>query len=355
LYCQPGRVQEYVSKWRTAISRLQSARFPFSIKLSISQFVRGLPSIPAFNTLRANLPGHISAAHDQDYGAFVTLTETALELDTIFRSANHASRPLRSQTTMSSNLASTTPAPLPSKSSTSIPTSSTSTTTTASAQKSCTNCGRTGHWVNTCFEPGGGMEGRRAEYRRDKNKVVAMLLASLEDSYGYEDEDQSATVSTADYTSTTAPDTLDDNVLIHDVVDSVSPHVLAPNQNLLRDVYAMRDSTKPSALATSSEFAHTAYLSLGGKFNSCLDSGCTDYIITNRALFQNYDTAGAVDIGTANCGSLSAKGSGDVTFRVPFEDRYVLFTLRGCLYAPDAPINLISVGALNESRLTVMF
>ncbi|KAF8804819.1 hypothetical protein BYT27DRAFT_7024238, partial [Phlegmacium glaucopus] len=41
--CIPGRVQEYVSKWRAGISRLQSAKFPFSIKLCISQFVRGLP------------------------------------------------------------------------------------------------------------------------------------------------------------------------------------------------------------------------------------------------------------------------------------------------------------------------
>ena len=41
--CLPGRVQEYVSKWRMGVSRLQSSKFPFSIKLSISQFVRGLP------------------------------------------------------------------------------------------------------------------------------------------------------------------------------------------------------------------------------------------------------------------------------------------------------------------------
>ena len=31
LSCQPGRVQEYVSKWCTGISRLQSAKFPFSV------------------------------------------------------------------------------------------------------------------------------------------------------------------------------------------------------------------------------------------------------------------------------------------------------------------------------------
>ena len=57
-----------------------------------------------------------------------------------------------------------------------------------------------------------------------------------------------------------------------------------------------------------------------------------------------YDMSGAVEIGTANCGSLLAKASGDVSFHVPYEDRFVIFTLQ----APDAPINLLSVGALNE-------
>ncbi|KAF8810468.1 hypothetical protein BYT27DRAFT_7008145, partial [Phlegmacium glaucopus] len=49
--CIPGRVQEYVSKWCAGISRIQSAKFPFSIKLCISQFVCGLPHVPAYNML----------------------------------------------------------------------------------------------------------------------------------------------------------------------------------------------------------------------------------------------------------------------------------------------------------------
>jgi hypothetical protein len=75
--CQPGCIQEFVLKWRTGISRLQSSRFPFSNKLLISQFIHGLPFTPAFNTLQANLPSHVLAANDQDYGAFVTITESA--------------------------------------------------------------------------------------------------------------------------------------------------------------------------------------------------------------------------------------------------------------------------------------
>ena len=85
------------------------------------------------------------------------------------------------------------------------------------------------------------------------------------------------------------------------------------------------------------------------------DVRCTDHIIRDRHLFQTYDITGAVDIGTANCGSLSAKGSGDVFFHVPHADKFVVFNMRGCLHAPDAPINLISVGALTENRLSITF
>ena len=96
--CTPGRVQEFVSKWRTGISRLQSAKFIFNIKICIGLFVRGLPSIPAFNSIRADLPLRIAAiGHDQDYGAFISMTERVLELDTIFRSVTQTQVPRQSR------------------------------------------------------------------------------------------------------------------------------------------------------------------------------------------------------------------------------------------------------------------
>ena len=91
--CTNGRVLEYVSKWRMRISRLQTAKFPFSIKICISQFVRGLPFIPAFTPLRADIPYRIATAGDQDFGAFISLTEVVLELDTIFHTSSHAQVP----------------------------------------------------------------------------------------------------------------------------------------------------------------------------------------------------------------------------------------------------------------------
>jgi hypothetical protein len=265
--------------------RLQSARFPFSIKLSISQFVHRLASIPAFNILRANLPNHILAANDQDYRAFVTLTETALELDTIFYSANQASKIHRSQ-----NTAPVVPSLPPVNTSKPAAVTSSSSTpnviSTADSSKLCLNCGCPGHWVTTCFKQGGGMEGRRAEFRKDKHKVVAMLLASLEESCGYEEDERSAIISIMDASSsTTTPETLHDVILAHDMENPISSSIVASNQNLHCDVYAMHESIKPSSFVTSTKFNHTAFLSLGGKFNACLDLRCMDYIITNCALF----------------------------------------------------------------------
>jgi hypothetical protein len=84
--CTTRRVQEFISKWRTGLSKLQSAHFVFNIKICVSYFVRGLPSIPAFNTLRADLPRRINAiVDDQNFGTFIGLTEDVLQLDTIFR------------------------------------------------------------------------------------------------------------------------------------------------------------------------------------------------------------------------------------------------------------------------------
>ena len=46
--------------------------------------------------------------------------------------------------------------------------------------KLCSNCGHRGHLAPTCFEAGGGMEGQRAEYKKDRNKVIVMRCTGLE-------------------------------------------------------------------------------------------------------------------------------------------------------------------------------
>jgi hypothetical protein len=95
-------------------------------------------------------------------------------------------------------------------------------------------------------------------------------------------------------------------------------------------------------------------VSLVTLYNALLDSGCTHHIVRDRRLFLNYVDQ-PISVGTANCGSLEALGTGDVEFRYPFGERHVVFTLRGCLYAPSAPINLLSVGALVDCGMSCLF
>lgn len=127
------------------------------------------------------------------------------------------------------------------------------------------------------------------------------------------------------------------------------------NTDFREDVYNWSDLKHfPQMVMASIDFTSTALLSLLTTYNALLDSGCTHHIVRDRTLFRRYN-AQAISVGTANCGSLEALGTGDVEFRHPFGDQHIIFTLKGCLYAPSAPINLISVGTLAERGMLCFF
>ena len=355
--CTNGRVTEHVSKWRIGIARLQTAKFPFSIKVCISQFVRGLPLIAAFIPLRAELPYHIATAGDQDFGAFIALTETVLELDAIFRMSSHAQNN-RSNRTPATTTSSNPPA------STSTPTSNMPETASRSSKMipTCTNCKArglrfTGHNDSTCFQPGGGMEGRRDEYLSNKGRVHAMFVEYLENALDLsESSSQQVPDSRTPPLSPTLPIALDDEVIIPPIANLCVP-TYAPNTDLTFDLYTRRDYPSMANLHLAYptvDFTNSALVSLVSLFNALLDSGCTHHIIRDRDLFYNYIDK-EISVGTANCGSLEALGTGDVDFRCLYGDRNIVFTLRGCLFAPTAPINLLSVGALVERGMSCLF
>lgn len=349
LACLPGRVPDFVSKWRIGLSKLQSARFVFNIKICISLFVHGLPPVPAFNSLRADLPRRIATIdQDQDYGAFINLTETVLELDTIFRSTSQ-SRVARAAPP------SIPPAPsLPATSPPALDSSS----RVPKKEQSCGNCKSRGlrgigHTDGTCFQPGGGMEGRREEYMQNKGRVHAMLAECLENAFSLPDQPLPPDPSSPSLSPILSP-ALDSDYTIPPIANLCVTH-FPINSDLRADAYIPCDPKFSSSLAfTSANFQSLALLSAVRLFNALLDSGCTHHIVRDRALFRNY-VEKIISVGTANCGSLDALGSGDVEFRYPFGDRHVIFTLRGCLYAPAAPINLLSVGAFVEKGMSCLF
>jgi len=362
--CFPGRVHEYVSKWRTGISRLRSANFPLSVKLILSNFVQGLPLAAAFHTPQAGLSERISLSDDQNLDTFILLTEAALDLESTFRAAA-AAQPSRAAPSRAPPVghapAIATPA-VATPSSITAPSSKLGSMSLPQPAERvnwsalhCTNCNRPGHTVLTCFQPGGSMEGQWSEYRGNKSKVITMFAEMIKEAF-------TSSVSPPPPELADPGDTYVDELISPSAHLSVATSV-APNPDVHRDAYYLHDR-KESPMAFVSinikDFESVAFISLGRCYNSALDSGCTDHIIRHRKFFQHFDASKAVSIGTANSGSLAALGGGDVSFRVPCVDRLgepqnVVFTLRGCLYAPDAPINLISIGALNENGLKVTF
>ena len=256
LLCQPGHVQEYVSRWRTGISRLQSAKFPFSIKVSISHFIRGLPLTPAFFLLRSQLPMYVAAAGDQDYGAFVTITESALEQETVFRSASQHVRPPHHLSSLPNPSAESMNRPIvtPSVPDRSMKPAPNAHLHAPGSSKTCTNCGLTGHLASTCFKPGGGMAGQRDEFKRNRNQVVAMMIASLDEAYGVADMD-----SPEDISSPISPHIPPND---NPVVTPVSPILSAQNEYVHHDVYPMHDSRASHAFSSSSAVDHMAFFML---------------------------------------------------------------------------------------------
>ena len=129
--CVTGQVLEFVSKWRVGLVKLQSARFLYNVKICISLFVRALPSVPAFNSLCANLPRCIATIDDvHDYGAFISLTDSVLELDTIFCSSSRSLSPRPPRPSPASSL------PTPSV----APPSSIPAVLPHAPKKECSNC-----------------------------------------------------------------------------------------------------------------------------------------------------------------------------------------------------------------------
>ena len=355
--CVPGRVMDYVTKWRIGVSRLQSAQFPLSIKMCLNQFVRGLPLIAAFTSVRSTLPDRIATAGDNDFGAFIMITETVLEQDTIFRAASQAQSTRSNQRSQVSSSAVISPAVIPvasvnAPSSASAPASTDTHSQPSRASSFCTNCKAPGHLVATCFKKGGGMEGRRAEYMANREQVRAFFAEMLDDAAdNFEVDFPSLPDPPVDPGH--LPPMLDDQLV--QPMAAMSLNLDAPNTSVHFDLYHKRDiEISHFAFSGSTDFTTSALVSVLSLYNALLDSGCTHHIVRDRSLFSNY-TSKSISIGTANCGTLAALGTGDVDFKSLFGSQSVIFTLRGCLHAPSSPINLLSVGALVERGMSTLF
>jgi len=90
-------------------------------------------------------------------------------------------------------------------------------------------------------------------------------------------------------------------------------------------------------------------------FNIILDSGCTTHIICDWSCFWTYNVSLATPVGTANCGTLMMLVHSEVHFCILLDGIECTVHLHDCLHALDVPINLLSVGVMQEKQLILVF
>lgn len=138
------------------------------------------------------------------------------------------------------------------------------------------------------------------------------------------------------------------------IAPPLAPQVIHPSSPYVQSYVLSHPQPSPYTHEFFDETTN-AYMAFPPQLDTILDSGCTNHIFRDRSLFWNYRADTSTSIRTANCGTLSALGRGDVKVRLVIAGQTVRWTLRDCLHAPGVPINLISVGQLQNASMTIAF
>ena len=155
------------------------------------------------------------------------------------------------------------------------------------------------------------MEGHWEENLNNKGHFHALFMESLDNAFISLDTPISPDSPPA--LSPSLPPTLDDDVVLAPLANLCVP-TFTPNTDFDFDLYSLCVHSLSSA--SSSHFAFptisfmtSALASMMSLYNALLDSGCMHHIIRDHALFSNY-VSSSISVGTANCGSLEALGTG---------------------------------------------
>jgi hypothetical protein len=90
-------------------------------------------------------------------------------------------------------------------------------------------------------------------------------------------------------------------------------------------------------------------------WSTLLDSSATSHLIKSRDFFWSYNTTAARDVKTANLGILKTQARGDCVAIFTYNGLATRVNLRNCLHAPDAVVNLLSVGRFVTVGVTCTF
>ena len=321
------------------IAQLNDSGYSFTLRESLEAFVNHLPDMDHKPT--KDLMYQSLNSSDHDLPTFKSILECVLTTDTHI---NHTHPPavhsrLHPTSTTTTSTLSTTVLMAATPSNPNVITSTTS--HPPRSANYCSNCQHTGHMIENCWHPGGGQKSPV-----DHTKMAQAHVANVEID---DNPDGGGTIET--------PETDEDTTSIPFAAFVTTP-TAAVNNDIYLDWY---DIGVTSTYAFSSLFKLLPFESpvscafIAGSFNMILNSGCTNHIIRDRALFWTYREDQAVPVKMANCGILNMLAHGDVKFSVPFGDQRIILILCNCLHAPNAPLNLLSVGAMQEKHMCIHF
>ena len=335
LRCLPTRggvrVSEFIATWRVSVNQMEAAGFLPGIRHLLTIFADGLPNnTVAFINLYDSILSSLNDPNEQSLPNIHLLFDRTVNIDNNIQ-RNRILHPSPRRLPPNNPITSTTTLPTPATPPGAPNVVPQTNRHTHAATPLCSNCGRPGHTDRTCFQPGGGMEGRREEYLASRVPKPIAHIAEVEENQPDIEEPEN--------TFTIEEDTLN---------NEFAAMSFGASNNIQFSTYAL------SSLSENLP-EHFALNSFSPNFNTALDSACTNHIFRDREVFHTYNVEGAVPVKTANCGILTTHGIGDVKIKLLIQGKTITWTLKNCLHAPDVPINLISVGALQEHRMSIIF
>jgi len=90
-------------------------------------------------------------------------------------------------------------------------------------------------------------------------------------------------------------------------------------------------------------------------WSTLLDSGATSHLIKSRDYFWVYNEEEARNVKTGNLGVLQTRANGTCVVRLTYNGVSTKVTLRNCLHAPHAFVNLLSVGRFVTANVSCTF
>jgi hypothetical protein len=179
------------------------------------------------------------------------------------------------------------------------------------SQQTCMNpvCGCTGHTINKCFKPGGGMEGQYPDWWKKKG---------------------TASTNTQKPKSTT---------------NTITTDTITASPSGTSEFYALATDTSPIQTDVSQR-----------QVIIFADSACSNHCFVNKSDFTTYQPFHDKNGDTAaKGGKFKISGTGHVEKRVIFDGHVILLAFENAIHAPDLNHNLISIGRLDKAGCYLVF